>query len=223
MSARSAVYFLIAMALGGTAALRSWDGVIFLYLDDSRAPSAIHRELDISALRGADLMLASQKRLVSEAKLLKRSDSLGIQLGQFVLRNEKGIRTTACRVFDRVTLEFVAEGLIENGEAPSMTIEGSCSEAHDISQLEPLWIPVQRIVAESPGDMELQFWDQEPVRVRFQHLGLEWPMHWRLNGVQLSSSNQMSTPVGLDHQDIRKLLDSPIRMNWTEALARTSK
>lgn len=208
------VVFIAMFILGGALTLRSWDGEFYVYFGDSRSPAAIQRNLDFSNLDGSDLLLASQRRLVSSARVLLQSDQVGLELGNFVTKDASGNKVLACRAFDRVSVEFWAEGMAESGQVPSMVVESVCKEGDDITRIQPIWIPVDRILSQSPGDLELQIWDNDPVAVKLSKMGSEWPKNWRLVSVRLYSKHDSSREIVISPEDVKELRNAPLQLNW---------
>ncbi|MEK7355789.1 MAG: hypothetical protein AAB250_05040, partial [Bdellovibrionota bacterium] len=70
----SVVLFFVFVIAGVMLARGSWNGNIFLSrtstLMKNRNPAAIRKDLDFSKLSGDELITASQKRLVTAARVL---------------------------------------------------------------------------------------------------------------------------------------------------------
>lgn len=206
--------FAVMFALGGAVTLKSWDGEFYVYLGDSRSPAAIQRNLDFSNLNGSELLLASQRRLVSSARILLQDQQVGIELGNFVTKDVAGNKVLACRAYDRVSVEFRAEGMAESGSVPTMTVESLCREGSDLTRIQPIWIPVEQILNQSPGDLELQIWDKDPVAVKLSQVGSAWPKTWRLTSVRLYNKHDTQKEIVIDPEAVRELRDSPIQLSW---------
>src|SRR3712207_2818747 len=92
--------FCCAVVVGYFVGSASWSGKIYLAEADlngnSRNPAAIRKDLDFSRLDGAELITATQKRLVSAAKVVLQDNEVGVELGHFVTRGEDGQRKLAC-------------------------------------------------------------------------------------------------------------------------------
>lgn len=214
----SLVFFFAALATGVYMGRTSWDGVVFLSETSSlmkgRNPAAIRKDLDFSKLSGDELITASQKRLVTAARVLLEKETVGLELGHFVTRDENGDRQLACDFYDRMRLRFEADGIASSGEKPVLEIEGPCRTSNDITRIEPIWIPVQRILGEKASDMDLTFPDQEGVNFRFRNMSGEWPTRWSLQSVRLYNDRDGGREVSIDGEDLRDLRERPIVLAW---------
>ncbi len=215
----SVVLFFVFVIAGVMLARGSWNGNIFLSrtstLMKNRNPAAIRKDLDFSKLSGDELITASQKRLVTAARVLLEKETVGLELGHFVTRDENGDRQLACDYYDRMKLRFEADGIATSGEKPALEIEGPCRTSTDITRIEPIWIPVQRILGEKATDSDLTFPDQEGVSFRFRHMSGEWPTRWSLQSVRLYNDAEGGREVSIDGPDLRELRERPIVLSWT--------
>jgi hypothetical protein len=215
----AAAFFCVAVVIGLYAGRTSWNGVIYLsstsFNGGSRNPAAIRRDLDFSKLSDDELVTASQKRLVTAARVILSHDDVGVELGHFVTRDENGDKKLACDFYDRMTLAFEAEGISEGGEKPQMEIEGPCRVATDITRIEPIWIPVQKILAENAGDMDLSYPGDDETNYRFKDMTSEWPMQWRLKNIRLFNSQEGGRQVSIGTTELSQLTPHPIEVNWT--------
>lgn len=209
--------FALALVAGLYGGARSWKGVV--YLADSRSnsgrnPAAIKRELDFSRLDGAELVTATQKRLVTAAKTIMQDGLVGVELGHFVTRDEHGERRLACDSFyNRITLRFDAEGIASAGEKPAMEIDGPCqTSSKDIASIEPIWIPVEKIMENRPADMDIDFY--EGVKFKFDHMGSQWPVSWSLQSVRLYNSTESRHEVKISSRELREIRQRPFVVNW---------
>jgi hypothetical protein len=189
------------------------------YISSSRIPAAIRRDLDFSELRGADLVSASQKRLLTAARVILQGDQMGIELGHFVLRDEAGRSQLACDYYDGVKMTFEAEGIADSGEKPVMEIEGPCRSGTDMTRIEAIWVPVARILDERPADMDLAY-DNENVHFHFKNMGTEWPTRWALQAVHLYNSQEPGREVNVEHADLHEIMAHPLVLNWQSQLTR---
>ena len=212
--------FACAFLIGVGLARTSWDGAIYLsktsFMLKNRNPAAIRKDVDYSKLDGDELITASQKRMISAAKVILQNDGVGIELGHFVTRDENGDRQLACDFYDRVRLRFEAEGIATDGQKPVLEVEGPCRTANDITRMEPIFIPVQKILAEKTSDADLSFPDQEGVNFKIRDVGSAWPTHWRLQSVRLFNEVEGGREVSVSGRDLRELRERPIMLHWTD-------
>lgn len=210
---------LSASMFGFRAAVSSFDGVIYISQDSlspmKRNPAAIRRDLDFSRLDGAELITASQKRLVTAARIVLEDQDMGVELGNFVTRGDDGSRQLACDFYDRIELSFEAEGLAESGDKPTMKVSGPCLTSRDITRVEPVWIPVVKILNERPSNMDVTFSDDDKeVNLSFAHMGAQWPQRWSLHSVRLFNDAEPGREVSISERELHDILQKPLVINW---------
>jgi hypothetical protein len=210
-------FLFVAVTSGVWVGSSSWGGRIELSkmaqdAGSSRNPATIRSDLDFSSLVGAELLLATQRRLVSEAKILRQNLDVGIELGAFVTRGEDGERLHVCQHYDRISMIFEAEGIAVSGRKAGMEIDGPCTPSQDISRIEPIWIPVSRLLEQPPTDMDISF--DNDVDFRFERMVSEWPPMWRLVGVKLYSSNDLTRGLSLSGEELRQHLTEALILDW---------
>lgn len=182
-------------------------------LAKGRTPAAIRKDMDLSELDGAALVSASQKRLLSAARVILQDSEIGIELGHFVTRDLAGNKELACDFYSKVILRFEADGIAEfdssdnfDGERfhkPRMEIEGPCRTADDITRIEPIWIPVDKILDERPGDIELSYGGD--VHFKFDSMTSEWPRRWILTSIRLFNESEPGRDINISSTEIREI------------------
>lgn len=75
--------------------------------------------------------------------------------------------------FERVTLEFVGEGVAVSGDVPKLRIEGPASS-------EPLWISVPDVKQIPVRGLASLEDPEKSVRISLEDFHNEWPDHWVL-------------------------------------------
>ena len=214
-------FFAATVSAGYFAGNVSWNGKVFLtdsfLSEDTRNPAAIRRELDFSRLDGKELITATQNRLVKAARVIMHDELLGVELGHFVTRSDDGQRKLACdSQYNRITLKFEAEGIAEAGEKTLMVIDGPCKTGEkDITSIEPVWIPVAKILQQKPADMDFSH-DEGATKVHFENMGTQWPLRWSLQSVRLYNNAAATKEVAISARDLREIRKSPLVVNWTE-------
>jgi hypothetical protein len=216
-------FFALMVTLGYVTGSRSWQGVVYLsdgtYKDsNARTPAAIKHEIDFSGLNGAELLNATQKRLVTAARAILHDEEVGIELGHFVARDESGQRRLACdHMYDRVTLVFEAEGMAADGEKPKMTIDAPCSvTSKDITRIDPIWIPFRHLLEAPATNVELSA--THGSKLKFENMNGSWPVSWGLTSVRLYSA--MAGSYGAEHdvqisaRELHELREKPFVINW---------
>jgi hypothetical protein len=203
--------FVFAFVVGYTAILHSTHGSFSS--GSHRDPAAIQNVFDFSSLSGADLSIAMKKRLLSGAQVIRHDEGLGVELGHFAMQGFGGGKTLACQEYQKVTLSFSAEGMASSGEKPTMEVEGKCEFSRDMTKINPILIPVDKITKESPSDGELQFRDGKPVTVRFHGMTDAWPNQWLLTAVKLENENGAET-ITINSDEVKELLAQPMVLNF---------
>ncbi len=215
-----AVGFAAAMACGVFVSLQSAELRQFTELQTklpgARVPAAIRRDLDFSGLQGQELINASRKRLLTAARVILQDDQQGIELGHFVMSDAEGRSQLACDLYDQIQMTFVAEGVASSGEKTEMMIEGPCVADLDITQIAPIWIPVNRILAQNPGDAKLTF-DGGATNFKFANVLDAWPTKWALESIRLYNSGRENQEVTISHQDALQITSQSFDLNWRQS------
>ncbi|MBC86339.1 MAG: hypothetical protein CL677_04090 [Bdellovibrionaceae bacterium] len=208
--------FLVGGMFGHRIAINSWDGLVYVYVqhDGNRYPAAVESKYDFSNLRGSALDAASQRRLLSHAKMVTQPGQIGIELGHFVQRGNKGLKEFACNSFDSVEMEFRASNMMVSGSVPTMKIEGSCKFTKTLDRIDPIWIPISKIKTEKPGNSVLEYWENERVTVSFENMGGEWPESWELHSARLYKKGG-GEQIRVTSKEIDKILKGdPIQIHF---------
>lgn len=210
---------LLAAAIGYRTTLSSYEGAV--YVSNSkfmrvRNPATTLRHLDFSRLSGPEFLYASQKQLVTSARVILQNDLMGVELGHFFGRDEiSGDTKPACEIYERVVLFFEGEGIAEGGDKAELMVEGPCVVANDVSRIEPLWLPVLRLLKITNFSEPVRYSDYSNVTYSFTNMTSQWPMRWVLQSVRLIDENsQEQEGVFISDQDMRTLLSQPIVLNW---------
>lgn len=177
----------------------------------SRDPAAVRQIYDFSHLRGNALEIAIKERMVSGLEVFKDDGGVGVGLGHFAFTNAAGERTLGCREYGKITMVFEAEGTVVNGERPKMEVEGACEFSEDLAKMNPLTIPVARILGERPADGEFQFREGKEVSVRFTNLSDEWPRKWVLTAVRVGGGK---SDISVNRSELSKILGHSVLVNF---------
>lgn len=178
----------------------------------ARDPAAIRQVYDFSHLRGTALENAAKERVLAGLEINKGEGRLAFGLGHFAMMGANGEKTLACREYESLALSFEAEGVVVGGERPVMEVEGGCQFSEDLSRINPLSLPVARILGERPSDGEFAFHDEGGVRVRFHNIADEWPRKWVLVGIKLSGKGRLH----VDRNDLGRILGHPFLIQFLE-------
>lgn len=200
--------FIFSFGVGYSIMLKTsvWEPI-------ARDPAAVRQVYDFSNLSGSDLTVAMKKRLLSGSAIVRQQHSLGVELGHFALAKITGEKTLACQEFQKVTLHFEAEGMATSGERPVMEVEGACEFSADMMKINPILIPVDKILAEKPSDGEIQYREGQPVTVRFHGVNEDWPTRWLLKSVRLSNAGEQKELL-VDAEEVSQILGRPMMVNF---------
>ncbi|CAN5599610.1 hypothetical protein BH10BDE1_BH10BDE1_20430 [soil metagenome] len=211
--------FGLFACIGFLISLNAWDGMI--YVSDlkmkgvsGRLPAAIRKELDFSRLNGAELMMASQKRLLTAARVVTDKNLVGIEFGQFIIRSDEGQRQLACDFYDRVRVRFEADGLASDGEKPLMEVNAPCATSTDLARTEPIWIPAGEIIEGRAVDGEANFASVERTSFKFSHMMDQWPKKWAVTEVTLYRESEPGREIHVDQEDMRDFKRKPLVIDW---------
>lgn len=220
--------FAFFACIGFLVSITAWDGIIYvsdlqLKGSNGRLPAAIRKDLDFSRLNGAELMMASQKRLLSAARVVSgdlksgQKDFVGIEFGQFIIRSDEGERQLACDFYDRVRVRFEADGIASSGEKPRMEVNAPCATSNDIARTEPIWIPAAEIVAGNAVDGDATFASVERTSFKFSQMMDQWPRKWAVTEVTLYRESDPGREVHVDQEDMRDFAKKPLIIDWPAA------
>lgn len=214
--------FVLFASIGFFISVNAWDGMI--YVSDlklkgmsGRVPAAIRKDLDFSRLNGAELMMASQKRLLTAARVVSDKHAVGIEFGQFIIRSDEGQRQLACDFYDRVRVLFEADGIAASGDKPVMEVNAPCATSNDLALTEPIWIPAKDIIANPPSDGDHGYASAERTSFKFSHMMQQWPRRWAVTEVTLYRESTPGREVHIDQDDMREFKRKPIVIEWPAA------
>lgn len=201
--------FAVAMFLAGFSYFGFYSKTNMI----SRDPAAIGKIYDFSHLSGEKLQSAVKQRLLAGYVLKKTENGASVGLGHFVFLDPSGQRKLACQEFGKVTLTFEGDGASVSGDRPVMEVEGTCEFSADMARINPLWIPVSKILNEKPSDGEFQFNEGSPVAVRFSNIPDEWPRLWLLKSVKLTNVNTSQALI-VEGKEVVEYMGHPVVLNF---------
>lgn len=182
-----------------------------------RNPASIQKVFDYSYLQGEALQKAVKDRLMRsvQIKTALLKDDVTIEMGNFVLLNDKKEKDFACGFYDRVTLIFDAEGVSVDGEAPHLSVETGCEVGGDINVLIPIRIPLAKLKSQKPSNTEFKFFESKAsMTVKLSNSPADWPKRWILKEVKMTHSKFSSRVITMGPQDMFQQGVRPISMNW---------
>lgn len=191
-------------------------GLVIIQISDKkfinhRDPAAIRQVFDFSRLRGSALEVAVKERLISGINIQKDENGFGLSLGHFAFQKEDGEKTLGCQHFSKVIMSFEAEGYAVSGNKTSMEVEGSCEYSSDLAKINPIVIPMSRILAEKPADGDFNFQEGKSISLKFLNVPEEWPRKWVLIGVRIEGSGQN---ISVDRNEVMQILGHPLIVSY---------
>jgi hypothetical protein len=178
-----------------------------------RVPAAIPKVFDYTHLEGEALETAVQRRLLSGTEFTKADEGIELHVGHFVTNDGEGHPAFACDVYNRVTFIFEAEGFATGGERPTLTVEGPCEMGENVSEMKALLVPVEKVLSEKPGNLELSYAEAGAVSMKFTNMSEDWPRQWVLSGIKIFNRDDGRSII-LDQKSMRKLSSNPLTMIW---------
>lgn len=191
-------------------------GVVYVSMGDKRTPAAVGRKLDLSQFQGVHLFSQVNAQLIGASNILKENNKIGLELGQFVTQQGQ-FKVLTCSVYESVELVFQAEGEAQHGELPKMVVQGPCrnsTEPKKVTKMKPIWIPFGELLRNPTSTSQIDFYDDEPVSLRFSNIGESWPTKWLLTKVILHDEERMDQPLEVDQMQIRKFRPSSILIEF---------
>lgn len=189
-SSVAVVLFCTLLVIGYKFAIQSWDGIVYVYLGQERAPAAVRSMSDYSAVKRRAIGASVHEQIMSEAESEKRNGQVGIHLGNPLIRTHSG-NEFGCRfpgregVYDRIELTFVGTGISVSGDNAEMIVEAPCESGGDATVLNPIWIPLKEILARPAEDISIPAAIENGTNIQLRHLAGEWPPQWVLSKVKL--------------------------------------
>ena len=212
-----ALLFFAALGLAHWLTMQSWNGAVYVYVGERRAPAAVRSVRDYSAIDHRAIYRKAHEQLLAGAELIKRDGQLGVVLGHpLVSRPEDGSREFACHVpgqpgaFERVEITFYGTGITDNGRSPYLVIDTNCSAAVQIDRLATIWIPMQDIVKSTPRDQELQIPGSTATWIRLKNIPDQWPENWTLWSVRFYRPDAIDESLIADAIHLREGLASAL-------------
>lgn len=182
----------------------AWNGVVYIYVGEDRAPAAVKNLSDYYPVSNKFLRKPMEEQLFGNVAFVSRQNELGVQVGNFLTFDSSGNRRFACHtenrggVFNRVELSFVGVGVSDDGRIPKMTVNSNCAAEDDLTTLSPIWIPMGDIYQAEPKTQELHFPEFGSTAIHFENLASTWPERWALVKVRLYNSESGSVGVLLE-------------------------
>ena len=212
--------FLVSLLFGYLMAIGSWEGLLFVYLGEHRAPAAVRSLQDYSAFDRKAMFASIHEQMLQEASLVRQQDMLAITLGHPLFKKAGGTGDFACAangrpgLFDRVEMTFVGTGISESGEQPVMIVDAKCSSGDSLKDLRTIWVPMQEIINSEPKDQELQYFGDQAVNIRLSQIPGQWPDAWALDSVRMFRDGNPDESYTLDSALIREARGAAFTFDW---------
>lgn len=212
--------FMFALGFGLWVNDRAWNGQVFVYVGEQRAPAAVRSLVDYSSMERKALYRSAHNQLLEHAEVLKRDGFIGVRLGHPLVNRKGGGKEFGCQVqdhpgvFDRIEIKFIGTGISESGEPARMTVEAHCQSLNDLNLLDVIWIPVSDIFASEPKDTEIQSYGDNPVLVRMESIPNQWPENWVLWSIRLYSNDNPDNVLVLDTPLLKEARPTLLSFDW---------
>jgi hypothetical protein len=213
------LFFLGGIAVGFFYSSNSWNGEKYislsnLSLNPKRDLAAVKKVYDFTHHMGSLFSPLSSHKVLSNAQLTNEEGKYSLSLGHYVMKTTKGDHFLACQLYDKVIIEYFAEGQAVNGQIPKMEVIADCNIlSDDINHIAPIQIPAKEILGSKPGDGEFNYHDTYHVTIRFFNVTEQWPKQWALQKVTLSDSNKEQFDTSLSTKQSIKTAN--LNMDWT--------
>lgn len=184
------IVFISSVICGYKLAIQSWGGTVYVYLGEERSPAAVHGSAGLSPVNRRAVGASVFAQLIGDAELVKKDGSIGIFLGNPLLKTQSG-NEFACRVkgreglYDRVEMSFMGVGISTSGDTPEMIVEAPCESLDESTRIAPIWVPVKQIFATPAADADFKTEGDHPVNIRVRNIPDDWPPQWVLSRVKL--------------------------------------
>lgn len=203
--------FLVAFGFANYLTTRSWNGTVYVYMGERRAPASVRKSTDYTPIDRKALYRSVHAQLMAEAQTVNKDGYVGIRLGHpIVMREEGGGRDFACQVaghsgvFDRMQVTFYGTGISDSGNEPHMVIDTACRASTQLDALDTIWVPMQDIVSSNPKDQEVQVSGDRPAMIRFENIPGAWPENWVLISVRFYREDSPDQELVVDAKHLHE-------------------
>jgi hypothetical protein len=219
-SVSTAVFFAFCLSVGLYVNNRSWNGLVFVYVGEQRAPAAVRSITEYQAIDHKALFRTVQSQLMAFADVQKHDGVLAVQLGHPILTGKNGGREFGCEVqdhtgvYNRVQLVFMGTGVSESGEAPTMTVDARCRSERDLNRLEPIFIPMNLVLQNAPKNQKLNYGGTDGVQISFDAMPGSWPENWVLWTVRFYRADAPEESMTVDAQQLKQGRAQLLSFDW---------
>ncbi len=180
-----------------------------------REPSSISKTFIYSDVGAGILLMAQKDNLINSVDIERHNYDLDIVMENFIIKGENNSSVSFCGYFDTTSFEFEAEGVMVEGERPTLTLEAPCSIGANAKYLSPVHFPLKEITSGHPGDSEMKFRSQgKLLKVIVKDCPPQWPSNWVLRKVTMTSSKDSSKHLEVPSFEAGMGHRSQIVMRW---------
>jgi len=216
-----ALFFLSLFVGGVHLGKSSWDGVVYVYLGERRAPASLRKPADYVPISNQTFTMSSAQQLMEFAQIFKQEGVVGLRLGHPLIPHAQGGGLElACEAegragsFTHMEVQFWGTGASSHGDKPTLTVNLPCRVSSDIAALEILWIPMKFIVSQPVQDMELQNPLGSPGVFRLENMPDVWPENWLLWSVRFYREDDSDATFEIDAAEMRETSHGLISFDW---------
>ena len=195
-------FFLSLFFAGYFISKKSWDGKIFVYLNNTYSPSinvrniaSVGKQMDLSSslLEGGQLIGESQKALLRSSEVENQDERIQFYLGHFLVKSKGGAFVWACQKYKTVDMTFIAPEESFHGHVPKMVLKADCKFNPDQPlQIGPFFIPKKKILNSS---VKKELFRSEHGTLLFSHVFIQWSKKWILIQVRFIDDEDKDLPV----------------------------
>ena len=188
----SFISFFLLFYFGWCISQYSWDGNVFLYLDNIEPSSTVNARHIASVEKKMEILkegrMDSQNTLVQSSQINNQEDIIQFYLGHFLVKSAGGGSVLACQKYQTVDMTFIAAGVSFHGHVPKMVLKASCRfNLKQPLQMGPFIVPKRKII-QSP--LNRQLFKEDNDTLLFTDVHIEWPEKWVLSQVRFISDEK---------------------------------
>ena len=109
----------------------------------------------------------------------------------------QNISSQVCKTYQKINLDFIADGMTVSGEPTEFKIEADCIPAQDPAELASIIIPIKRLLSMKAQNAVFKF-NNETTTYTFNNTGDVWPQVWILKNISFRSHSGQLKTVELD-------------------------
>lgn len=192
-------------------------GFYFFYQAEDQArldrdPASVKNSFDLSMLQGEELSATLTQRLASDLQVSSVSSDKYLRFNQFKLMVD-GKKKWLCEEYSKVVFQFEALGVDVSGHKSEMQVDGPCVSSAEEGKVDPLIIPVSKLIVEKVADGEFNYREGKYALVTFANLENEWPKKWSLKSFRLINPTT-GAQVTVTAEKVSKSLGSPFVLEF---------